>query len=156
MKRWLIQVGVYCAVGGAVLIIFGVDGWRAILIAGAAFAALASVRWWPTGHYGVWPRSPQRSYGGGTYQVTNLAARLEARRKQNTAPDLAMQHRLRHVAIAKLARNDISWTDDTAAAEQALGKNIHAALSAEKFNPDLPTIERIVAAIENLDRKGQQ
>lgn len=167
MKRWLFQAGSYCIGGTLVLLAIGVEWWRALLIGVCAFAVLASMRWWPTGWYSPWPKQPQRSYGGGTYQVANLAARLEHRKDRRRLPDPTVQHRLRTLAVAKLARMDIPWPgiderDHDAPARAALGNDVYAALRAETFAPDLRTTAHIVSVIENLDtaaepnREGRQ
>lgn len=150
MKRWLVQSGAYCVAAAAVMIFIGIEWWRALVIAACAFAVVASMRWWPVGWYGQWPKQPQRSYGGGTYQVRNLDARLANRRGRRRSPDLALQHRLRGLAISKLARCDLTWHESPTQIESALGTDVYAALRAETFDTDLRATARIVSAIENL------
>lgn len=149
MIKWLVRVGINCVLLFAILLVLGVEWWRAIVAALCAFVMLGSIRLWPIGTSADWPMRETRSFGGGTYQVRSLANRLGQRRDRKRRPDSALQHRLHKLASTKLARLDVEWTDDRA--RELLGDAAYAALQADGFNPDIVTIERIVTALERLD-----
>lgn len=154
MTKWLVRAGINCFILAAILFALGVEWWRAIIAAVCAFVVLGSMRIWPIGANANWPLRATRSFGGGTHQVRSLAHRLSQRRDRKRQQDSALQHRLRRLASAKLARLDIEWTDDRA--RELLGDTAYNTLRADGFNPDLTTVERIVTAIEGVDRNADK
>lgn len=148
MKRWYVIGPLAGTAVGAVAFVFGVQGWRPILlgIVVGAFIIWAP-RSWPEGLHLPWPRVGARVYSGGSQQVSRLSSALAQRSRDFSDPGL--QHRLLRLATAKLHRLGVSWDDPRA--PELLGHGVHAALMTDTFTPDLPGVERIVAAIENLD-----
>lgn len=135
---------------GAVTWLFGVQGWRPILLGACVAAAAAAALGIPPGWYGQWPDRPRPKAGGGSGQVWRLANRL--RRFQND-DDPALQRRLRTLAVARLRRLGLEWDDPRAA--EALGPDVHATLSAPAMRPSLHDVDVVVSAIERLDHRDR-
>ncbi len=129
--------------------LFGVEGWRPLLLGACTIAVVAVVVMTPPGYSGPWPPRPSPAYGGGTSQVWRLADRLRSLRSSGER-DAALQFRLRRLAVTKLSRHGIAWDDPRAA--EALGDDAYAALTSDDFRTDLRDVDRVVTAIENLDQ----
>ncbi|PSL06897.1 hypothetical protein CLV30_102286 [Haloactinopolyspora alba] len=136
---------------GALCWFVGVQGLRPVLIGLCAAAVAVTVALLPPGVHGRWPDQPRPVRGGGSSQAWRLENRLRTMWSPVGGPDPALQFRLRRLAAARLARHGIAW--DSPHAGDALGDDVHAALSAERFHPDIRDIERIVAAIEAIDQQ---
>lgn len=147
MKSWLIRSGLASLGIGAASWAFGVPLPRAVLIAVCVFAVVASARYWPVGWHGSWPPAPQRSFGGGSRQVSILASRIDLRRQRRRQPDAVLQQRLRRLATAKLNRAGVPDEE----ASEVLGPDVYKWLHANVFDPDFDQIRRIVDAIEKID-----
>lgn len=149
MKSWLIKSGLGSLAVGAASWAFGVPLPRALLIIICLFLVVGGARYWPAGWHGSWPPAPERSFGGGSRQVSMLAARLDLRDQRNRQPDAVLQHRLRRLATARLSRAGIAADQ----AREVLGSQVHDMLHADPFDPDLNQVARIVDAIEKIDTR---
>ncbi|RIQ16368.1 hypothetical protein [Jiangella rhizosphaerae] len=145
-RRAIVRAVLLGAAAGLVTWVFGVQGPRPVLIGACVAAGTAAVLSIPPGWYGTWPARPRPASGGGSGQVWRLANRL--RRFEND-DDPARQQRLRALAAARLRRLGLDWDDPRAV--QALGPDVHAALSAQALRPSLSDVDAVVTAIERLD-----
>lgn len=151
MSRRLLARSLLIAAATALFCWFiGVQGARPVLVGLCVLAVAAVIPAVPVGRHGRWPTQPRLAYGRGSSQVWRLANRLRSLHSPAGGPDAALQHRLRRLAAARLARHGIAWEHPRAADE--LGEDVYAALTAEKFHPDLHDLDRIVTAVEHLDR----
>ncbi|WP_053205865.1 hypothetical protein [Jiangella muralis] len=147
-RRAIVRAVLLGAGAGAVAWLFGVQGLRPILIGACVTAGTLAVLSIPPGWYGRWPARPKPASGGGSGQVWRLANRL--RRYENDY-DPALHQRLRSLAAARLRRLGLEWDDPRAA--EALGPDVHAALSAQTMRPSLRDVDAVVSAIERLDQR---
>ncbi|WP_166348236.1 hypothetical protein [Phytoactinopolyspora limicola] len=150
MKRWYILGPAGGIAAGSIMVVLGVHVGRAVVI-GLVVAGLLiwAPRHWPEGAHMAWPRAAQPARGGGSHQVSRLASRMSPSSRGARLPDTAVQHRLRTLAIRKLQRLGVSWSDPRVVG--LLGADVHAALDGAAFVPDPATVERIVAALDRLD-----
>ncbi|NDL56701.1 hypothetical protein [Phytoactinopolyspora mesophila] len=153
MKRWYILGPGAGAAVGLIAFAVGVQGWRPVLM-GIVVAGVAvwAPRYWPEGAHLPWPRTANRLRSGGSSQVARLASRLGQQARSGRIPDPSLQHRLQRLAAVKMHRLGVVWDD--VRGPELLGHDVHTVLRSESFQPDLPTIERIVRAIEQLDAAG--
>lgn len=129
--------------------LFGVQGARPILLGACTAAVVAAFMTFPAGHHPRWPHQPGSARGGGSTQIWRLANRISSLVIRTGGTDAALQHRLSRLAIARLGRHGIAWTDPRAT--DILGADVYRALTAPEFRPDVDELERIVSAIENAD-----
>lgn len=136
------------AVGGGSWL-FGVQGARPILLGACTAAIVAAFMTVPAGHHPRWPHQPGSARGGGSAQVWRLANRITPLVTRRGGADAVLQNRLTRLAVARLARLGVAWTDPRAA--EVLGPEVYRALTTPRFRPDLNELQRIVSAVENAD-----
>jgi hypothetical protein len=148
MKRWYVLAPIYGVATAAAAFVFGVQGWRPVLIGLVVTGLLLWARqYWPQGTYLAWPLVGHRIRGGGSHQVARLARTIAGQARPD-ATDPGLQFRLRRLAGAKLHRLGVGWDDPRAA--EMLGHDVYAALNAQRFGPGVKGVEVIVAAIERV------